>query len=169
MKILIAYYSHSANTKKLAELIGKVLKSELKNVTTDFFYTEPEKPYSSNYNKVLDEAKRDIKNNHKPKLKNNIGSIEDYDVIFIGSPNWWNTIASPVGSFISSFDFSNKIIMPFCTHGGGGAGIIRADIEKLTKSKQIGKILSVYGNTSSINNSENEIKKWIKDIKINVK
>ena len=169
MKVLIAYYSHSANTKKLAELIGKVLKSELQNVTTDFFYTEPEKPYSSNYNKVLEEAKRDIKSNHKPKLKNNIGSIEDYDVIFIGSPNWWNTIASPVGSFISSFDFSNKIIMPFCTHGGGGAGIIRADIEKLTKSKQVGKILSVYGNTSSINNSENEIEKWIKNIKTNVK
>lgn len=169
MKILIAYYSHSANTKKLAEIIAKVVKSELKNVTTDFFYTEPEKPYSSNYNKVLDEAKRDIKNNHKPKLKNSIDSIDDYDVIFIGSPNWWNTIASPVSSFINSFDFSNKIIMPFCTHGGGGAGIIRADIEKLTKSKQIGKILSVYGNTSSINNSENEIKKWIKDIKINVK
>ena len=169
MKILIAYYSHSANTKKLAELIGKVLKSEFQNIKIDFFYTEPEKPYSSNYNKVLDEAKRDIKNNHKPKLKNSIDSIDDYDVIFIGSPNWWNTIASPVSSFINSFDFSNKIIMPFCTHGGGGAGIIRTDIEKLAKSKQIGKILSVYGNTSSINNSENEIKKWIKDIKINVK
>ena len=169
MKILIAYYSHSANTKKLAEIIANVVKSELKNVTTDFFYTEPEKPYSSNYNKVLDEAKRDIKNNHKPKLKNSIDSIDDYDVIFIGSPNWWNTIASPVGSFISSFDFSNKIIMPFCTHGGGGAGIIRADIEKLTKSKQVGKILSIYGSASSINNSENEIVKWIKNIKINVK
>ena len=169
MKILIAYYSHSANTKKLAEIIAKVVKSELKNVTTDFFYTEPEKPYSSNYNKVLDEAKRDIKNNHKPKLKNSIDSIDDYDVIFIGSPNWWNTIASPVSSFINSFDFSNKIIMPFCTHGGGGAGIIRADIEKLTKSKQVGKILSIYGSASSINNSENEIVKWIKNIKINVK
>ena len=167
MKILIAYYSHSANTKKLAEIIGKILKSEFQNIKIDFFYTEPEKPYSSNYNKVLDEAKRDINSNIKPKLKNNIKSIDDYDVIFIGSPNWWNTIAPPVNTFLNSFDFSNKIIMPFCTHGGGGSGSIKRDIEKESKSKQVAKILSVYG--SSASSAENEIKKWIKDIFVKIK
>lgn len=167
MKILIAYYSHSSNTKKLAEFIGKVIKSEFPNAETDFFYTEPEKAYSSNYNNVLSEAKRDINNNHKPKLKNNIKSMDAYDVIFIGSPNWWNTIAPPVNTFLNSFDFSNKIIMPFCTHGGGGAGNIKRDIEKESKSKQTAKILSVYG--SSTSNAENEIKQWIKDLFVKIK
>ena len=167
MKVLIAYYSHSSNTKKLAEFIGKVIKSEFSNAEIDFFYTEPEKAYSPSYNTVLNEAKRDINSNHKPKLKNNIKSIDDYDVIFIGSPNWWNTIAPPVDTFLNSFDFSNKIIMPFCTHGGGGSGSIKRDIEKESKSKQAAKILSVYG--SSTSSAENEIKKWIKDIFVKIK
>lgn len=167
MKVLITYYSHSSNTKKLAEFIAKIIKDEFQNAKIDFFNAEPEKAYSKNYNAVLDEAKRDIKNNHKPKLKNSIEGIESYDVIFIGSPNWWNTMAPPVNSFINSFDLSNKIIMPFCTHGGGGAGNIKRDIEKESKSKQTAKILSVYG--SSASRSENEIRKWIKDIFIKIK
>lgn len=167
MKALIAYYSHSSNTKKLAEFIGKVVKSEFANAEIDFFYTEPEKAYSPSYNAVLNEAKRDINSNHKPKLKNNIKSIDDYDVIFIGSPNWWNTMAPPVNTFLNSFDFSNKIVMPFCTHGGGGSGSIKRDIEKESKSKQVAKILSVYG--SSASSAENEIKKWIKDIFVKIK
>ncbi|WP_295158224.1 flavodoxin [uncultured Brachyspira sp.] len=167
MKVLITYYSHSSNTKKLAEFIAKIIKDEFQNAKIDFFNAEPEKAYSKNYNAVLDEAKRDIKNNHKPKLKNSIEGIESYDVIFIGSPNWWNTMAPPVNSFINSFDLSNKIIMPFCTHGGGGAGNIKRDIEKESKSKQTAKILSVYG--SSASRSENEIRKWIKDIFIKTK
>lgn len=167
MKALIAYYSHSSNTKKLAEFIGKVIKSEFQNTEIDFFNVEPEKPYSSSYNTVLNEAKKDINSNHKPKLKNNIKSIDDYDVIFIGSPNWWNTMAPPVNTFLNSFDFSNKMIMPFCTHGGGGSGSIKRDIERESKSKQAAKILSVY--ESSASSAENEIKKWIKDIFIKIK
>ncbi len=167
MKALIAYYSHSSNTKKLAEFIGKVIKSEFPNTEIDLFNAEPEKPYSANYNTVLNESKRDINTNNKPKLKNNIKSIDTYDVIFIGSPNWWNTIAPPLNTFLNSFDFSNKIIMPFCTHGGGGSGNIKRDIEKESKSKQTAKILSVYG--SSAASAENEIKKWIKDIFVKIK
>ena len=167
MKALIAYYSHSSNTKKLAEFIGKVIKSEFSNAEIDFFYTEPEKAYSQSYNTVLNEAKRDINSNIKPKLKNNIKNIDDYDVIFIGSPNWWNTIAPPMNTFLNSFDFSNKIIMPFCTHGGGGSGSIKRDVEKESKSKQVAKILSVYG--SSASSAENEIKKWIKDTFVKIK
>lgn len=167
MKVLIAYYSHSSNTKKLAELIGKVIKEEFSSCEIDFLNAEPKKAYSQNYNTVLDEAKKDINRSYKPELKNNVTSIDSYDVIFVGSPNWWNTMAPPVSTFISGFDFSNKIIMPFCTHGGGGAGSIKKDIEKTVKSKQVSKILSVYG--SSASSSENEIKKWIKDVFIKIK
>ena len=167
MKILIAYYSHSANTKKLADIIAKIIKEESQNTQIDFFYTEPEKAYSPNYSTVLNEAKRDINSGHKPKLKNIIKSIDDYDIVFAGTPNWWNTMAPPLNTFLNSFDFSNKIIMPFCTHGGGGSGSIKRDIEKETKSKQVAKILSVYG--SSVMSSESEIRKWIKDIFLKIK
>ena len=167
MKILIAYYSHSANTKKLADTIAKIIKEESQNVQIDFFNTEPEKAYSPNYSTVLNEAKRDINSGYKPKLKNTIKSIDDYDIIFAGSPNWWNTMTPPLNTFLNSFDFSNKIIMPFCTHGGGGCGSIKRDIEKESKSKQVGKILSVYG--SSASSSESEIRKWIKDIFVKIK
>ena len=165
MKILIAYYSYSQNTKKLANLINKAIEEDFNNIQIDIFNIEPDKPYSSNYNVVVEDAKKEISKNYKPKLKSNISSIDNYDIIFIGSPNWWNTFAPPVNTFITSFDFSKKIIMPFCTHGGGGFGNIQRDIEKTTKSSNVSKIFSVYGSDNSILNSSSSIKKWIAIIK----
>lgn len=165
MKILIAYYSYSQNTKKLANLINKAIEEDFNNIQIDIFNIEPDKPYSSNYNVVIEDAKKEISKNYKPKLKSNISSIDNYDIIFIGSPNWWNTFAPPVNTFITSFDFSKKIIMPFCTHGGGGFGNIQRDIEKTTKSSNVSKIFSVYGSDNSILNSSSSIKKWIAIIK----
>ncbi len=122
--ILIAYFSRSGNTRKIAQLIYQEIGGTLQEI-------EPEQPYPRAYNTVVDQAKREINAGYKPPLKSRLDQVDAFDLIFIGTPNWWRTIAPPVASFLSMYDFSGKTILPFCTHGGGGLGQVEVDIAQL--------------------------------------
>ena len=112
-KILVAYYSYSGNTRFAAEQIQK-------NTGGTLFEIKPVKPYPADYNACVELAKREINAGVKPELAEKVKEFDKYDVIFVGTPNWWSTMAPPVLTFLSSYDFSGKTIIPFVTHGGGG-------------------------------------------------
>lgn len=154
-KILIAYYSWSGNTKRVAEIIQKEVGGTL-------FEIIPETPYPSSYNATVDQAKKEIKEGYKPPIKGKVENMESYDIIFIGTPNWWSTIAPPVATFLTQYDFSGKTIIPFCTHGGGGQGRVLKDIEKLCPNAKILEMFSIYG--SDRKNLEEKISSWLKKI-----
>jgi len=122
--ILVVYYSHSGNTKNMAETIAKQSDATL-------FEILPQDKYPSAYREVVEQANKEIQAKYRPKLEKNLDSIQQYDTIFVGSPNWWSTIAPPVATFLESLDFSNKVIIPFCTHGGGGFGHLEKDIKDI--------------------------------------
>ena len=155
-KILIAYYTHSSKTKKIAEIIKE-------EVNGDIIEIEPENSYPVSYNEVVEQAKKEINIGYKPKIKNNI-DIKGYSIIIVGSPNWWDTIAPPIATFLESADFSDKTIAPFCTHGGGGHGTIFKDIERISKSKNMLKGFSIFG--SGGKDARNKIVEWLKEIGI---
>lgn len=90
-KILIAYYSHSGNTKEAAEKIQTITGG-------DIFDIQPVNKYSNNYNEVVNQAKIEKQNDTRPELISN-GDIQNYDIIFVGTPVWWYTMASPVKTF----------------------------------------------------------------------
>ena len=152
-KILIVYYTHSGNTKKIAEAIqiktGGIL-----------YEINPEIPYPVDYNTVVNQAKKEIKENFKPVLKTKINGIEAYDTVFVGSPNWWNTIAPPITTFLAENNLSGKTVIPFLTHGGGGAGNIERDIAKLCSASKMLPGLSVYESDIS------KITAWLQKIGI---
>lgn len=148
-KILIAYYSHSGNTKSVAKKIQEITGGDL-------FKIEPLKPYPNNYNDIVNQAKLEKLENFSPELVEN-GNISEYDIIYIGTPVWWYTFASPIRTFLKENDFSGKIIMPFCTHGGGGASSTYTDMEKLCPSANIKSGHTLYENNIDLR----EIKKWI--------
>ncbi|MCR3760266.1 NAD(P)H-dependent oxidoreductase, partial [Clostridium felsineum] len=152
-KILIAYYSHSANTKRLAKLISNKVNGEL-------FKIEAENAYPVNYNEVVERAKKEIKEGYNPDLKIQVKNIEQYDTIFIGTPNWWNSIAPPVVTFLKSIDFDEKKVIPFCTHGGGGFGSIEAQMKKLCKNATVLEGFAAYGGTSN----ELQLEEWLKKV-----
>ncbi|MCL2128963.1 MAG: flavodoxin [Treponema sp.] len=128
--ILVAYFSHSGITKKAAGLIHEI-------VGGDIYEIKELEPYPRNYNDVTGQAKQEIAEGYQPALKGNLPDISEYDVIFIGSPNWWSTIAPPLTTFLSSADFSGKTIIPFITHGGGGLNRTVNDIKKLVQDASV--------------------------------
>jgi hypothetical protein len=88
--ILIAYYSWSGNTRTIAELIGREIGGTL-------FEIEPAKPYSTNYGAVVEQAKEEIRTGFRPNL-GSMTEINSYKTVFLGSPIWWHTMATPLRS-----------------------------------------------------------------------
>lgn len=129
-KVLVAYYSYSGNTRCAAEQIQKATNSAL-------FEIEPVKPYPSIYKECTNQALNDIHAGRSPELKGRVIDFNQYEVIYVGTPNWWSTIAPPVATFLTSYDFSGKTIIPFVTHGGGGMANCERDMKKLTSGKAI--------------------------------
>lgn len=152
---LIVYYSHSGNTRKLANLIAQQIDADCLEII-------PEKPYPNDYTSVVNQAKQEISRNFRPTLKNAQINLNKYTTIFIGSPNWWSSIAPPIATFIDTNDLSAKKIIPFCTHGGGGFGHIPQDIKRLCKNATVLNGFANYG--SSINLQE--VKKWLSKLDI---
>ena len=166
-KKLVVYFSHKGenyskgkivnlekgNTEIAAEMISNILNA-------DIFEIVAEKEYPFNYNECIEIAKKELRENSKIKLKQDI-DIKDYDTIFVGYPNWWGTVPMPVWTFLEGKDFSNKRILLFCTHEGSGLGKSESDIKKLTSGAEVLKGLAING--SEVNNSEKQIKKWLED------
>ena len=143
-KALVVFYSWSGNTRGVAAQIHQ-------KVGGDLMELELVTPYSTSYNTCLDEAKRDQQQDARPELKTRIPDIRQYDVVYLGYPNWWATIPMPIASLLESYDFTGKTIAPFCSHGGGRLGQSVTDIAKLAPQARITEGLSVhYGGGSSL-------------------
>ena len=156
-KILIAYFSHSGNTRLMAQ--------QIKDATGGSLYEiQALKNYPTDYQTVVDQAKKEINANYKPALKTKIQNIESFDVIFIGSPNWWSTIAPPVATFLSDYNLKGKTIVPFMTHGGGGMGRSVSEIKKLCPQSTVLEGLPINGRM--VRRSEENVTNWLRDIKM---
>ena len=136
-KILIAYFSWSGNTRDIANNINSRIDADIIELT-------PVDPYSDDYNTVLMEAQEDQHRQARPELNEHIDSMEQYDTILLGYPNWWASIPMPIATFLESYDFSGKTIIPFCSHGGGRFGQSLTAIAKLAPDSTIGEGLSVH-------------------------
>lgn len=151
-KILVVYYTHSKNTEKIAELVAEKTGGILLNL-------EPEKAYPKAYPLVVAQAKVEIMRGSYPKLKTEIPDLDEYDTIFVGTPNWWSTMAPPVKTFLTENDLSGKKVVPFYTHGGGGAGHIVKDIKELCPASQVLDDLGLYGDGGS--GAESAVAQWV--------
>lgn len=155
-KVLIAYFSWGGNTKHIAELIQS-------KTNADIFRIETKTPYPDDYNTTAyGIAKEQHEKNIHPEMKENI-DISNYDVIFVGTPAWWHTMAPVVMTFLESNNFEGKTIVPFITHGGGGEYTIAEDMGKLAKGAKVLHPLVIYEKGNS--ETDKEITEWLKQIK----
>jgi flavodoxin len=111
-KMLIVYYSHTGNTKYVAEKIKEITGGDL-------FEIQTVKTYPSQYSALTEEAKRELQEGDLPALKKGPPNMSSYDLILVGGPVWWYTVATPVMSFLKQADFAGKKVSAFCTHEGG--------------------------------------------------
>ena len=166
-KKLVVYFSHKGenyskgrivnlekgNTEVAAEMISNIVDSDIFEIVTD-------KKYPIKYDDCIEIAKKELRENSRPKLRDVI-DIKEYDTIFVGYPNWWGTMPMPVWTFLEEKDFTDKKVLPFCTHEGSGLGKSESDVKKLTNGAEVLKGLAING--SEVNNSEKQIRKWLED------
>mgnify|MGYP004716721977 FL=1 len=167
-KKLIAFYSRADENyvngviRKLETGNTEVAAGIIQELTDgDRFKIEQIQAYSKDYNECIAQAQADQKRNARPELKNYPQSMDDYDVIYLGYPNYWGTMPMAVFTFLEHFDFSGKVIKPFCTHEGSGMGSSERDIKKLCPNAEVAKGIAIHG--GSVERSKKEIEKWIKD------
>jgi len=156
-KILVAYFSHSGNTRALANQIQK-------SAGGDSFEIQAVEPYPDDYDACVRQAKEELNSGYKPALKTRVENITAYDVVFIGYPIWWGTIPAPVRTFLSEYDFPGKTIAPFCTHEGTGLGRSVTDITKLCSKSILLDAVAIRG--GDVKTAQSKVDEWLQKIKI---
>ena len=97
-------------------------------------------------------------------MTSHIKNLDDYDIIFVGFPNWWYDMPMPLYSFFDEYDFSGKTIIPFCTHGGSGFSDAIKTIRSLEKNTTV---LNGYAiERDKVPESEEGVNKWLKKINL---
>ena len=121
--------------------------------------------YPTDYHSVVEQDKKEDEHQPSPcALKNDVQDFDKYDIIFIGSPNWWSTIAPPVATFLERHDFSGKTIVPFMTHGGGRFGHSISDMKKLCPDASFSEGLAIRD--SYVNDNRQDVVKWLQTLKL---
>lgn len=156
-KMLVAYFSHTGNTRTIAQMI--------KDATgADIFEIVPTDPYPAAYADVLARGRQELQDNIRPELKTAVPDIAPYDVIFVGSPNWFNTIVPPVMTFLSGRDFTGKTLVPFMTHGGGGMGKGVQDVKRLAPGATLLEGRAFRGD--AVADAGEDVRAWLRELRL---
>lgn len=167
MANLIVYYSRKGenywngsiknlskgNTERVAEFIQNA-------VGGDLFEVETVKEYAEDYYECIEEAKQELNEGARPELKEFMDSLDEYDTIFVGYPNWWGTMPMAMFTFLENYDLTGKKIVPFCTNEGSGMGSSERDLKKICKGASVERGLSIHGAEAA--ESENMVAAWAK-------
>ncbi len=154
-KALVAYFSKTGNTRTVALVIKE-------NTNADIFEIEPVVAYPADYNETVNIARKERDSNARPAVKNKVENMDAYDVIFVGYPNWWGTFPMAVFTFLESYDFSGKTIIPFVTHEGSGLGSSVSDIEELCPNAKLLQGLAIRGRDAA--SAETRVPAWLKEL-----
>ena len=143
------------NTQYMAYVIEET-------VGADIFRIEPETPYPTDHDTLVELAKQEQNDNARPKIKATIENFDTYENIFVGYPNWWGDMPMILYSFFEEYDFSGKTIIPFNTHGGSGFSNTVSTIKSLEPNAEVLEGKSISRN--AIQDAEQEIMDWVKSI-----
>ena len=116
-KVLVAYFSATGHTKTIAEYLQTALDADLYEIVPQEPYTAADLDYNTDGCRANREQNDDAA---RPAISGGVDNMDGYDVVFIGYPIWWGQAPKIVSTFLESYDFSGKTIVPFCTSGGSG-------------------------------------------------
>lgn len=160
-KMLIVYYSVSnGNTRKIAEQLQKETDADMVSIETV-------EPYTGTYNDIVEQGQREVNQGYMPKIHRLGKNPEEYDVIAVGTPTWWYTMAPAVLSFLKDYDWKGKTVIPFQTHGGW-PGHVMEDIRKNCKGAEFAHEMAIQFDSTGgaeMLTPKTEIAAWIDRIK----
>lgn len=154
-KSLVVYFSWSGNTENVA-------KSIQRQTDSDIFEIVPTTPYSDDYDTVVDLAQEEQRKNARPAISGSIDNINDYNVIYVGFPNWWGDMPMILYTFFDTYDLSGKTVALFCTSGGSGLSGTVNEVKSLEPNATVTAGLHIGSGSSS--NPDNAVSEWLNDI-----
>ena len=169
-KVLVAYFSRAdenykvgtiekGNTQIVAEYIAK-------QVNADSFHIQTQTPYPADYDECCDVAKKELADKARPKIKGDVGNMDQYDIVFLGYPIWWGDMPMAVYSFMDSYDFSGKIVIPFNTHEGSGGSGTYSSIKSYLPNAQVLDGMAIQGKTAQEFSSDTQksVSDWLNSL-----
>ena len=167
-KVLVVYFSRTGeqysvgnisegNTAIIAKMIANKTNGNL------FEIKVVNDNYPQGYMALTRYAKTEKQQNARPEIIGKVENFADYDTIFIGYPNWWGNMPMPVYTFLESYDFSNKNVVPFCTHEGSGLSGTQYNVQNATKGKLL-KAFEIYGHIAQNDRTkaDKKVSEWLK-------
>ncbi len=156
-KTLIAFFSRRGQNyvdggiRNLAkgnnEVIVEKIKAQLPDA--DVFRIDTVRKYSPDYMVCIEEAKEELRAKARPELTAKVENMEQYDTVILGYPNWWGLPPMAVLTFLESYDFTGKKIVPFCSHEGSGLGGSLRQIKMSVPDADITAGVAIHGAAAS--------------------
>lgn len=159
-KILVAYFSATGTTKGVAEHIANGLNADIYEIVSEEAYTDADLDYNDNNSRTTIEMNDP---DARPAISGSVENMEQYDIIFVGYPIWWGEAPRIVSTFMESYDFSGKTIVPFCTSGGSGIGSSASNLERLTSGATW-----LDGRRLNGSDSQDTVMEWVNSLDLNL-
>jgi len=156
-KTLIAFYSYTGNTRKIASQIHTTIGGDIVEIETVT-------PYEGDYNSVVNQGQDEVDSGYKPAIKALSAQLDKYDTIVLGTPVWWYTVAPAVATFLADNNFVGKKIIPFATNGGW-IGDTFKNIKELCPDSEVKNEINIKFSGDKLSTAMKEIDKWMEDIK----
>ncbi len=169
-KILVAYFSRTGEQYSVGNIkegntaiIGKMIATKTGGDTFEIKVANDK--YPKGYTALTEYAQKEKRANERPAIIGKVDNFADYDTIFIGYPNWWADMPMPVYTFLESYDFTGKTVIPFCTHEGSGLSGTERNVETVTKAN-VKKGLAIYGHVAQNSRTEadKKVSDWLKEL-----
>ena len=151
-KSLVAYFSASGVTKKVAEKLADATSSDLFEIAPSVPYTDADLNWRNDRSRSSVEMKD---RSSRPAIAEKMNNMSDYYTIFVGFPIWWYREPSIIDTFLESYDFSGRMIIPFATSGGSGMGDVKDNFKNIAKGANV-----IEGRRFSPSVSEKELADW---------
>ncbi len=160
-KVLVAYFSATNTTEGVAEHIANGLDADLYEIVPEEPYTDADLNYNDNNSRSTIEMNDP---SARPAISGSVENMEQYDIVFIGYPIWWGEAPRIVSTFMESYDFSGKTIVPFCTSGGSGVGSSASNLEQLTSGATW-----LDGRRLNGSDSQDTVMEWVNGLGVDLK
>ena len=159
-KVLVAYFSATGTTKGVAEHIANGLSCDIYEIVPEDPYTDADLNYNDNNSRTTIEMSD---SSVRPAISGSVENMDQYDVVFLGYPIWWGEAPRIISTFVESYDFSGKTIVPFCTSGGSGIGSSASNLEKLTEGATW-----IDGQRLNGSDSQDTVMEWVNSLGLNL-